>query len=73
MMLVIKPHSLVSLPLQEVAPLATGLHQAGAQSAYAPPVILPRTSSPLFLKEDIVATPDLSATFATTHIVPTPA
>jgi hypothetical protein len=31
-----------------------------------------RTSPPMFLKEDVVATPDLSATFATTCVVATP-
>jgi len=62
----------VSLPFQAVAPLAAGLRQAGVRSASAPPAILARTSLPMFLKEDIVATPDLSATLAATCAVASP-
>ena len=62
----------VSSPFQAVAPLAAGLRQAGARSASAPPAFLARTSPPMFLKEDVVATPDLSATLAATCAVATP-
>ena len=62
----------VSSPFQAVAPLATGLRQAGARFASAPPAVLARTSPPMFLKEDVVATPDLSATLAATCAVATP-
>jgi len=62
----------VSSPFQAVAPLAAGLRQAGARSASAPPAVLARTSPPMFLKEDVVATPDLSATLAATCAVATP-
>ena len=62
----------VSSPFQAVAPLAAGLCQAGARSASAPPAVVARTSPPMFLKEDVVATPDLSATLAATCAVATP-
>jgi len=62
----------VSSPFQAVAPLAAGLRQVGARSASAPPAFLARTSPPMFLKEDVVATPDLSATLAATCAVATP-
>ena len=62
----------VSSPFQAVAPLAAGLRQAGARSASAPPTVLARTSPPMFLKKDVVATPDLSATLAATCAVATP-
>src|SRR6185312_14660034 len=54
----------VSSLFQAVAPLAAGLRQAGARSASVPPAVLARTSPPMFLKEDIIVTPDLSATLA---------
>jgi len=50
---------------------STGLRQADARSASAPPAVLTRTSPPMFLKEDVVATPDLSATLAATCAVAT--
>ena len=62
----------VSQPFQAVAPLAAGLRQVGARSASAPPAVLARTSPPMFLKEDVIATPDLSATLAATCAVATP-
>ena len=62
----------VSPPFQAVVLLTAGLCQAGAQSASAPPVVLARTSPPMFLKEDVVATPDLSATLDATCAVATP-
>jgi len=63
---------LVSSPFQTVAPLAASLRQAGARSASAPQAVFARTSPPMFLKEDVVATPDLSATLAATCAVATP-
>jgi len=62
----------VSLPFQAVAPLAADLRQTGARSAPVPPAVLAQTSPPMFLKEDVVATPDLSATLAATCAVATP-
>jgi len=62
----------VSSPFQAVAPLAAGLRQVGARSASMPPAFLAQTSPPMFLKEDVVATPDLSATLAATCAVATP-
>ena len=62
----------VSSPFQAVAPPAAGLRQAGTRSASVPPAVFPRTSPPMSLKEDIVATPDLSATLAATCAVATP-
>jgi len=62
----------VSSPFQAVAPLAACLRQAGAQSASAPQAVLARTSPPMFLMEDVVATPDLSATLVATCAVATP-
>ena len=71
-MFVIKPPYRCRRLFQAVAPLAAGLRQAGARSASAPPALLARTSPPMFLKEDVVATPDLSATLAATCVVATP-
>ena len=62
----------VSSLFQAVAPLAAGLRQAGARSTSAPPVVLARTSPSMFLKEDVVATPDLSTTLAATYAITTP-
>jgi hypothetical protein len=62
----------VSSPFQAVAPLAAGLRQAGVRFASAPPAILAQTSPPMFLKEDVVATPDLSATLTATCVIATP-
>ena len=42
------------------------------QALDLPPAFLARTSPPMFLKEDVVATPDLSATLAATCAVATP-
>jgi len=55
-----------------MTPLTAGLHQAGARPAFAPRAVLAQTSPPMFLKEDVVATPDLSATLAATCAVATP-
>lgn len=71
-MLVIQPPLPVSPPLQAVASHAAGPRQAGARFASALPAVLARTSLPMFLKEDVVATPDLSATVAATCAVDTP-
>jgi hypothetical protein len=57
-------HLPVSPPLQVVVPLAAGHRRAGTRSASAPPAILARTPLPMLLKEDVVATPALSATAA---------
>jgi hypothetical protein len=62
----------VPLPSQAVAPLVDGHRQAGARSASALPAVLARTSLLMFLKENVVATLDLSATFAGTCAVATP-
>jgi hypothetical protein len=57
-------HLPASPPLPAVVPLAAGHRRAGARSASAPPAILVRTPLPMSLKEDVVATPALSATAA---------
>ena len=62
----------VPLPFHVVAPLTVGLRQGGARSASAPLALLAQASPPMFLKEDIVTTPDLSATLAATCAVATP-